>query len=124
MIKTKIIATLGPGSESPETIRALVDAGVDVFRLNFSHGTHEQHGRCLERLREACAEAGATAAVMADLCGPKIRVGRMEGGGFQIAVGAALQIVATEVIGTPERISTNRPEIVREAAVGHRLLID
>jgi pyruvate kinase len=124
MIQTKIIATIGPASESPDTIQALLEAGVDVFRLNFSHGTIEQHARVFERIRAACRERNVFAAVMADLCGPKIRVDPVEDDSFQIADGDEIDIVAGHVVGNERQISTNRPELVREVAVGHRVLID
>ncbi len=122
-IRTKIIATVGPGSESVEVLEQLVEAGVDVFRLNFSHGTLEQHGRALANIREAVRRRGAICAVMGDLCGPKIRVDPVEGP-FAIAAGETIEIVAEHIAGTRERISTNRPELVGEVKVGQRLLID
>ncbi len=76
--RTKIVATLGPASESPETLRALVAAGVDAVRLNLSHGTHEQHSRNAWLVREIAAEAGRPVALIADLQGPKLRVGELE----------------------------------------------
>ena len=72
---TKIIATIGPATNSADAIAALIDAGVDVFRLNFSHGTHESHGELIQRIREASANAGCCVAIMQDLSGPKIRTG-------------------------------------------------
>jgi pyruvate kinase len=124
MIQTKIIATIGPASDSPEMLARLLDSGVDVFRLNFSHGTLEQHARTFDRIRSACAERGSNAAIMADLCGPKIRIDPVENDGFKIAEGDSIDIVAGHIPGTPRAVSTNRPEIVREAQVGNRILID
>lgn len=124
MLRTKIIATLGPASDSADAITQLVEAGVDVFRLNFSHGSLEQHGRTLENIRRVCRERGAAVAVMADLCGPKIRVDKIEDGGFEIAVGDEIEIVADTVLGSAARISVNRPELVGELKVGHHVLID
>jgi len=124
MIRTKIIATVGPATESSRRIGELIDAGVDVFRLNFSHGTLEGHGRVLERIRQTAGQNGATVAVMADLCGPKIRVDPVEDDGFEIKPGDRLDIVRDHVVGNAERISTSRPELVREAALDHRILID
>lgn len=124
MIKTKIIATLGPASDSTSKIAALIEAGVDVFRLNFSHGTLEQHGRTLERVRSVCRESGAMVAVMADLCGPKIRVDPVEDDAFDIDPGDHIYIMDQHVVGTPSSISTNHSELVREVEVSHRVLID
>ena len=72
-VRTKIVATLGPASRDPAVIRRLVEAGVDVFRLNFSHGTHDEHSATLETIRSISKETGRHLAVLQDLCGPKIR---------------------------------------------------
>lgn len=124
MIHTKIVATLGPASDSIEMIGRLVDAGVDVFRLNFSHGTLEGHARTLDHIRTACRRRGSMAAVMGDLCGPKIRIDPLEDEGIPIAPGDHIEIVRGHLVGTAQRISTNRPELVAEVDVGHRILID
>jgi len=124
MIRTKIVATLGPATDSEETIGQLLEAGVDVFRLNFSHGTLEQHARTLDRIRRACRQRGSLAAVMGDLCGPKIRVDPVEDDAFDIAVGDRIQIVGGHLVGNAQRFSTNRPELIHELKVGHRILID
>ena len=79
MRQTKIIATLGPASSSPEVIDALLAAGVDIFRLNFSHGTHDSHAEVYRRVRDAAARRGCIVAVMQDLSGPKIRTGPLRG---------------------------------------------
>ncbi|MEW4567925.1 pyruvate kinase [Tautonia sp. JC769] len=79
-VKTKIVATLGPSSKSPEMLRRLLDAGVDVFRLNFSHGTHEEHSNTLATIRRIAAEGDRVIGVLMDLCGPKIRLGELPGG--------------------------------------------
>jgi pyruvate kinase len=124
MIHTKIIATIGPASESPEMLGRLIDAGVNVFRLNFSHGTLEQHARTFERIQAVRRKLGCHVAVMGDLCGPKIRVDPIVNDSFTLAVGDRIEVVADHVKGTAQRISTNRPELVGEAKAGHRLLID
>lgn len=124
MIQTKIVATLGPATDSVEMLKELIDAGVDVFRLNFSHGNLEQHARTLARIRKACEETGSMAAVLGDLCGPKIRVDPVEDDAFEIIRGRKIDIVAGHVVGNAERISTNRPELINEVKPGHRVLID
>ncbi len=124
MIRTKIVATLGPASDSAEMIDRLLGAGVDVFRLNFSHGTLEQHARAYERVRQCGRRRGLTAAVMGDLCGPKIRVDPVEDDEVVISPGDSLDIVADHVVGDARRISTNRPELIAEVEHGHRILID
>jgi len=124
MIRTKIIATIGPSSDSEEALSAMLDAGVDVFRQNFSHGTLEQHARTFDRIRSVARRHGRQAPVMADLCGPKIRVDPIEDDGFEIAPGDRLDIVGGHVVGNAERVSTNRPELIGEVQVGHRVLIN
>ncbi len=124
MIQTKIVATLGPATDSVDMIHRLLDAGVDVFRLNFSHGTLEQHAITHDHVRTACRQRGSMAAVMGDLCGPKIRVDPIEDDAFDIAPGAEITITGGHVVGNAERISTNRPELVREVEIGHRILIE
>lgn len=124
MIRTKIIATLGPASDDEAVIRRLLHAGVDVFRLNFSHGSLEEHAARYERIRKICQDLDTHIAVMADLCGPKVRVDPVENGGVNIAEGDRLDIVGGTVLGNAERISTNRPGIVDEVKKGHRVLID
>ena len=79
MRRTKIIATLGPASSSEAVIRELIDDGVDVFRLNFSHGTHDGHAAVIDKVRRAAQEAGRIVALLQDLSGPKIRIGKLRG---------------------------------------------
>jgi pyruvate kinase len=78
-VRTKIVATVGPASRGPECIREMARCGVDVFRINFSHGTHQEHAAALEAIRQTCAEIAVPLAVLADLCGPKIRLGKIPG---------------------------------------------
>ena len=123
--RTKIVATLGPASNSPEMIAALVRAGVDVFRLNFSHGTHESHAESYRRVREAAARAGCIVAVMQDLSGPKIRTTSLEGGRpIELAEGGELRIRGGEDTGRTGLIFTPYAELVRSAHPGDRLLLD
>ncbi len=79
-VRTKIVATVGPASTDPLVMRQMVEAGVDVFRLNFSHGSHEEHSATLEMIRRIAAETESQIAVLQDLCGPKIRLGEIVGG--------------------------------------------
>ncbi|MGF1532662.1 MAG: pyruvate kinase [Bernardetiaceae bacterium] len=122
--KTKIVATIGPASESVEVLRSLILAGVNVFRLNFSHGTHEQHAeviRCIRRLNE---EMGAGVAILQDLQGPKIRVGELEAP-FEVQTGDTFLITNQEEIeGNRERISCTYPSVVRDIKIDDRVLID
>lgn len=125
MRHTKIVATVGPASESPEILEKLLLAGVDVFRLNFSHGTQESHARIYAGIRDACRRLGRHAAVMQDLSGPKIRTGPMAGGKpLPLREGEELRIAAGDEPGVAGRISTPFVELIRSANAGDRLLLD
>src|ERR1044071_3396966 len=92
MRSAKIVATIGPASAGGERIRALFDAGVDVFRLNFSHGTHDEHPARLKETRQAEAETGRPIGILADLQGPKLRVGDFVGGRVELAAGGRFRL--------------------------------
>lgn len=125
MRHTKIIATVGPASHSPQVLDELIAAGVDVFRLNFSHGTHETHGSVYRAVRDAAQRSGRVIAVMQDLSGPKIRTGSIAGGGpIVLTVGDELRIAAGEGVGRPGLVYTPYGELVRSAKPGDRLLLD
>jgi pyruvate kinase len=124
MKKVKIVATLGPASSAPAVVRRLIDAGVDVGRLNFSHGDHELHLASYQAVRTEAAKLGRTIAILADLSGPKIRVGTMEGSGVRLDPGSTVTIVSDEVIGTPERISTNYRALADDVEIGDPILLD
>ena len=122
---TKIIATVGPATSSDATIGELVAAGVDVFRLNMSHGTHESHGEVLRRIRAAARQQERCVAVLQDLSGPKIRTGRLAGGApIQLREGAELQIVVGDLAGGPGRVSTTCVELPAAVRPGDTLLLD
>lgn len=125
MRHTKIIATVGPASKSPEVLTALVTAGVDVFRLNFSHGTHESHAEAFAHIREIAARAGRHVGIMQDLSGPKIRTGPLAGDRpLQLKEGESLVVAAGHAPSQPGRIFTPYAELVRSAQPGDRLLLD
>ena len=92
--KTKIIATLGPASSDRETIAGLIEAGMDVARLNFSHGDHDTHRRTAQWVREAAAQSGRAVAILQDIQGPKIRVGTFAGGRVELAAGQTVRVLA------------------------------
>jgi pyruvate kinase len=121
---TKIIATLGPASTSAQVIEALARAGADVFRLNFSHGTHAQHQQRFAAVRAAEAAVGRPLAVMADLQGPKIRIGAIGGGSFDVAPGQALQLDADAEPGSAQRVGMPHREVLDALALGDSLLVD
>ncbi len=124
MRQTKIVATVGPASSTPETLSALVAAGVDVFRLNFSHGTHETHAEAYARIRDAARQARRHVAVMQDLSGPKIRTSTLSGGAVDLHDGDELRIAAGEQAGGRDRIFTPYAELIAAAKPGDRLLLD
>jgi pyruvate kinase len=123
--RTKIVATLGPASSAPATLDGLIAAGVDVFRLNFSHGTHDIHAVTFRAVREAAARAGRHVAILQDLSGPKIRTGRLTGGTpIELKDGDQLRLAAGDEEGTRERIFTPYAELIESAKPGDRLLLD
>src|SRR5690349_4786336 len=99
--RTKIVATVGPASRDPAVLEALVRAGVNVFRLNLSHGSHEQPRAAYQQVRAVAAAAGEPVAVLADLCGPKIRVGQFNGGQVALAAGERVTVTTRDVQGGP-----------------------
>jgi pyruvate kinase len=122
--KAKIVCTLGPASSSPEMIDRLVHAGLDVARLNFSHGSHEEHRRRMEAVRKASGRYEKSVGVLADLQGPKIRTGKLEGGRSVILrAGQRFIISAKACLGTAERVSTSYTPLPREVRKGDRILL-
>ncbi|MGQ4807039.1 Pyruvate kinase [Candidatus Entotheonellaceae bacterium PAL068K] len=123
MKRTKIIATVGPGVGSRKKLRALVEAGVDVFRINFSHGDEAQRGEFLQHIRAVEHDAGRLVAICGDLCGPKIRVGMMQGGEVELAAGREIVMQRRPIEGTADRMSTTLPELVDVVRPGERILL-
>ena len=122
--RAKIICTIGPASDSEACIRDLMQLGMDVARLNFSHGTHAEHARRIKRLRTAARRLKRTLCIIQDLQGPKIRTGRLKGGGpVMLEAGARLTITAREVAGTAALLSTDFPGLAREVEPGARVLL-
>lgn len=125
MRRAKIVCTLGPASSSPERIGELIDAGMDVVRLNFSHGSHEDHARVLATVRTEAERRGRAVAALLDLQGPKIRVGRFAEGQIDLRPGAPFTITTDpEVVGDVTRVSTTYGGLVRDVKVGDQLLLD
>jgi len=125
MRRTKIVATLGPASQQPEAIAALIDAGVDVFRLNFSHGSHASHAEVYARVRTAAEQAERIVAIMQDLSGPKIRTTTLEGGvPLLLTEGSELRIRGGEAAGRAGVVYTPYAQLVQSARPGDRLLLD
>jgi pyruvate kinase len=124
IIRTKIVATVGPACRKAEVLGDLARAGVDVFRINFSHGTPEEHEEALRHIRQVEQDLGEPLAVMGDLCGPKIRVGTIIGGGMLLGDGQHLVIQRQSVEGNVDRISTTLGELIDAAQVGQAILLD
>src|SRR4051794_22654713 len=122
--RAKIVCTLGPATSSPDQIVALVEAGMDVARLNFSHSAHADHEKAYRLVREASDRTGHAVAVLADLQGPKIRLGRFADGPVTWDTGAQVRVTVDDVEGTAERVSTTYKNLAADARVGDRLLVD
>jgi len=122
--RTKIVCTLGPTSSDPETIRALVRAGMDVARMNFSHGTHEEHRERIRTVREAAQAEGEVVTILQDLQGPKIRVGEIQDESVMLRKGQDLTITTDPMEGTNERIHIDYDTLAQDAEEGGRILID
>lgn len=120
----KIVATLGPASTEPAILEQLFEAGVDVFRLNFSHGDHEQQKKNIANLRALEEKLDRPIAILQDLQGPKFRVGRFDGDKVELSTGQAFQFDTDEKLGDNTRVHLPHPEIFKAAKVGDKLLID
>jgi pyruvate kinase len=121
---TKIIGTLGPATESPEAVQALLEAGLDLARLNMSHGTHESHGRLIATVRAVSAKMGRQVGIILDLQGPRMRVGEMPEDGVELRDGAECVITAEPVTGTAERFATTYEALGQDVAPGDRVMLD
>ena len=124
MRRAKIIATLGPASSTPGTVAALVESGLDVARLNLSHGEYADHARSLALVRQAASASGRAVGVIADLQGPKIRLGRFATGSVLLRPGAEFVITAEDVPGDQNRVSTTHLGLADDVAVGDPILVD
>src|SRR5262245_45608822 len=122
--RAKIVCTLGPAVASPERIRGLVDAGMDVARLNFSHGSHDDHKQMYELVRRAAVEANRNVGILADVQGPKDRLGKSDDGPVNSRTGDTIVITSDDVLGTAERVSCTYRRLPAEVKVGDRLLVD
>ncbi|MEM7105069.1 MAG: pyruvate kinase [Bacteroidota bacterium] len=122
--KTKIVATVGPSSSSYEVLLELARAGVDVFRLNFSHGDHEDHQKVIDHITAINKEFKSSLCILADLQGPKLRIGKMEDGGLKIQEGDILTFTNEECIGNKEKIYMSYSQFAKDVKVGEKVLID
>ena len=122
--RAKIVCTLGPGTHSYERVLALVHAGMDVARLNFSHGSHEQHAEAYRWVRQASDESGRGVGILVDLQGPKIRLGRFAAGPVLWATGEQVVVTTEPCLGTHDRVSTTYAGLASDVHPGDRLLVD
>jgi pyruvate kinase len=124
MRRTKIVCTLGPASNTVERIRALVEAGMDCARLNFSHGDHKDHAMVAKTLREVAARAGRPLAILADLSGPKMRIGRFPGGPIELVNGRPFLLTTRDVPGDENIVSVTYKQLPRDVRPGEPILLD
>ncbi|MFM7768972.1 MAG: pyruvate kinase [Bacteroidota bacterium] len=122
--KTKIVATIGPTSASKEVLKSMIQEGLNVVRLNFSHGAHSDHEAVVKAVREIDAELGTNTALLADLQGPKLRVGEMENNGVMLEKGSRVIITTEQQIGTSKYIYTNYSSFPADVKSGERVLMD
>lgn len=125
MRRTKIVCTIGPASESIDKLEALIEAGMNVARLNFSHGDFEEHGNRIKNIREASKKLGKTVAILLDTKGPEIRTGILKDGVAEITKGNVVHVsMDAEIEGSAERISVTYPELINDVEVGAKILLD
>ena len=122
--RAKIVCTMGPATASPEKVAELVSSGMDVARLNFSHGSHADHQQVYEIVRTAAKESGRAVGILADLQGPKIRLGTFAAGPVEWRTGDVVRITVDDVQGTHDRVSTTYKGLATDAKAGDRLLVD
>jgi pyruvate kinase len=124
MNKTKVVATIGPSSASREVLKSMITEGLDVVRLNFSHGEHEQHLKVIQYVREIDRELGTNTSLLADLQGPKLRIGEMPEGGSMLVQGTTVRVTTRKQVGSAEIISTNYKEFPADVKAGETVLLD
>lgn len=124
MKKTKIVATLGPSSSSKEVLKGMIEAGANIFRLNFSHGDHDGHLKAIETIRDLNNELETHVGILADLQGPKIRIGEVENNGVEVNPGDEIIITTEEMIGTKEKVYLNYHSFPEDVKPGEKILLD
>ncbi len=123
MRRTKILATIGPASNNEETVLRLLTSGVDSFRLNFSHGTHAEHGKVIQLIRSVATELGRYVPIVGDIQGPKLRIGEVDGV-IELKSGQQFEISTQATKGSAQRVSTPFATLPNEVQVGQRILIN
>lgn len=122
--RTKIVCTIGPASDDRETLGKMIDNGMDVCGLNFSHGTHEDHQKRIDTIKEIRRQKGVPVAILVDTRGPEIRTGDFEAKDIQLEVGQDFTITMDDIVGNKERCTVTYKELVKDISVGDRILID
>lgn len=122
--RTKIIATLGPASDTPDSIERLIKAGVDAFRINMSHGSHAEHSQVVKRVRRIAKKLNKHIAIIMDLCGPKIRVGKFEDGQIELKERSEVIITSRQILGKQSLISSQYRNVHKDIKMGERILLD
>ena len=122
--RTKIVATVGPACDSYEKLLALVKAGVNVFRLNFSHGTHEDKQQIIDHIRKINSTEPYNISILGDLQGPKLRVGEIENNALHVKEGDILTFVNEKCVGTMEKIYVSYPNLAGDVRIGNMIMID
>ena len=122
--KTKIVATVGPACNTYEKLLALVQEGVNVFRLNFSHGTHDEHAKVIEHIHRINKDFPFNIAILADLQGPKLRVGDIEGGSMQLEKDDEFIFTNEKCMGTKEGVYISYPDFYKDVRIGEKVLLD
>ena len=124
MKRTKIVATIGPSSDSKEILKDMISSGLNVCRINFSHGSYSDHARVIESVRELNEELNTNVAILADLQGPKIRTGEMQEGGLKLEQGASISIQTVHVVGSKDSFSINYEKLPEDVEQGELILLD
>ena len=121
---TKIVATIGPASRDPDTLRQMIRAGMNVARINFSHGDQVSHGETIDRIRRIAAEEGSVVAILCDIQGPKIRIGGLQSEPMMLEIGDSITLTTDAVLGANGLVSLPHPEFVQDIRAGTTLLLD
>lgn len=124
MKKTKIVATVGPASESPEMLQQMIQAGVNVFRLNSSHGKHDSYVRIIQDIRKISEELGKSVGILVDLQGPKLRIGEVENNGVELVPGSEIIFTSEKVMGTAQKVYMTYTDFAKDVKPGDRILVD
>ena len=122
--RTRIVATIGPASSSPEMLQAMIEAGVDIARINFSHGNPADHVKLMQRIHSSARKYNRTVSILGDLCGPKIRVGDFHDGSAVLKDGSKVIITSKAILGSPLLIPSQYERIVEDTRIGERILLD